>query len=45
MKYLINLIMLLVFQIKLKISVADAKNDQTEIKSNLSEIKKGNKKH
>ena len=28
-----------------KISLADAKNDQAEFKSNLSEIKKGNKKH
>ena len=28
-----------------KISLADAKNYQTEFKSNLSEIKKGNKKH
>ena len=28
-----------------KISLADAKNDQAEFKSNLNEIKKGNKKH
>ena len=28
-----------------KISLVDAKNDQAEFKSNLSEIKKGNKKH
>ena len=28
-----------------KISLSDAKNDQAEFKSNLSEIKKGNKKH
>ena len=28
-----------------KISLTDAKNDQVEFKSNLNEIKKGNKKH
>ena len=28
-----------------KMSLADAKNDQVEFKSNLTEIKKGNKKH
>ena len=28
-----------------EISLADAKNDQAEFKSNLNEIKKGNKKH
>ena len=28
-----------------KISLADTKNDQAEFKSNLNEIKKGNKKH
>ena len=28
-----------------KISLADAKNDQAELKSSLNEIKKGNKKH
>ena len=28
-----------------KISLADAKNDQAELKSNLNEIKIGNKKH
>ena len=28
-----------------KISLADAKNDQAEFKSNLNEIKKGNKKN
>ena len=28
-----------------KISVADAKNDQAEFKSNLDELKKGNRKH
>ena len=28
-----------------KISLADAKNDQAEFKLNLSEIKKGDKKH
>ena len=28
-----------------KISLADAKNDQAELKSSLNEIKKGSKKH
>ena len=28
-----------------KISLVDAKNDQVEFKSNLNEIKKGNKTH
>ena len=28
-----------------KISLVHAKSDQAEIKSNLSEVKKGNKKH
>ena len=38
--------MLVVFQIKIrdgKVSLADAKNDQVEFKSNLNEIKKGKK--
>ena len=40
---LMNLIMLLALKIDVEVSLADAKNDQAEFKSGLSE-KKGNKK-